>query len=568
MNTAVLLPLTQGFILDAVETGSEQIVLHMRLSQSAACCPLCHHPSMHQHSAYVRSVADLPWADVSVVWRYQVRRFYCDNPACTRRTFTEQMMSFIPPHARRTARLHHVQQAYGFALGGEAGARLAAAQHMPISPDSLLRWLRQTTDPAVTAPRVVGIDDWALRKGQRYGTLVIDLEKHKPIALLPDRTTETVATWLQTYPTIEIVARDRATAYGEAIAQGAPQATQVADRWHLLQNLREAVQRFLERHHAALKQIPVEPERPAPLPSSSVETHLPTVRATLPPDVREPPVPAPPHSPRRQPPTGIQPSRNQRFANFQAVKRLAAQGETKHAIARKLHLHRNTVSRYVRLDEFPEFNGRTPQPSPLAPYLAYLEARWQAGERTVTPLWANLQAYGYTGPKNWFIYWLQERETPTPPKRPGRIPQPRTSHGQRPKPRSKPLSARQAAWLVVRPAEDLTATEHQQLTLLKILCPEANVAYALAQNFRAMVREHQPEKLCAWLNHAKESGLEHLHNFAIGVERDRAAVMAGLKFSWSNGPTEGHVNRLKLIKRTMYGRANFDLLQKRVLHGY
>lgn len=568
MNTAVLLPLPPGFTLDALDTSSKGIVLHMRLSQTEACCPLCRHPSMHQHSAYVRVVEDLPWADIPVVWHYQVRRFYCDNPECTRRTFTEQMTPFIPPHARRTIRLQHAQQAYGFALGGEAGARLAAEHHMPISPDSLLRWIRQTTEPAVTAPRVVGIDDWALRKGQRYGTIIIDLEQHKPIALLPDRTSETVGTWLQTYSSIEIVARDRATAYGEAIAQGAPQATQVADRWHLLQNLREAVQRFLERHHAALQQIKVEPEIPAPLPLGVAETQLPSPSAALPPDVPEAPVPAPPNPPRRQPPTGTQPSRNQRFANYQAVKRLAAEGETKHAIARKLHLHRNTVSRYLRLDEFPEFNGRAPQPSLLAPYLTYLEERWHAGERTVTQLWAHLQARGYTGPKNWFTYWLQERESPTPPKRPGRIPQPHASKRRRPKPVAKPLSARQAAWLVVRAAEDLTATEQKQLTLLKTLCPETNLVYDLAQRFRTMVRELQSENLAAWLNQVKACGFEELRNFALGLERDRAAVMAGLKLPWSNGPTEGHVNRLKLIKRTMYGRANFDLLKKRVLHGY
>lgn len=568
MNTTVLARDAEGFALDALDVQPAEIILHVHLSQSEAPCPTCQQPSAHPHSQSLRTVRDLPWADRPVVWQFQVRRFYCDNPACTRQTFTEQNTPFIAPHACRTDRLQQAPLQYGFALGGEAGAWLVGQHHMPISPDSLLRLVRQASVSAHTPPRIVGIDDWALRKGQRYGTIMIDLEQHQPIELLPDRTTATVATWLHAHPSIEIVTRDRATAYGDAITQGAPRATQVSDRWHLLQNLCETLQRWLERHHAELKRIQVVPEVPAQTQPETDETNristLAVFSSTLP--VNQ--VQIKPASPIPPPPTGMQPSRPRRFANYLEVKRLPSEGGSKRGIAKKLHLHRNTVGRYLWADQFPECNGRAPHPSPLAPYLDYLEERWQAGCQEIAPLWNALLAHDYRGARVWLQRWIHDRQVPPTSDQPGpsRARRPR-SGTRRAVPKVKTLSAWHASWLIVWSVQDLTVTEQKQLTLLKTLCANANLVYDLAQAFCAMVRERQSETLVSWLDTAKACGLEDLHNFALALECDMAAVLAALKLPWSNSLTEGHVNRLKL-KRAMYGRANFDLLRKRVLHGY
>lgn len=251
-----LLPLNTGLCVETLTIDGETHLVTVELlsTASSSTCPLCQTPAARIHSHYSRTLADLPWADLVVSLHLHVRKFFCDNAACPRKVFTERIPTLVAPSARRTVRLAQHQQQLVLALGGNPSARLSADLRCGTSRTTFLRLVRRLPLPEPTAPEVVGIDDWAWRKGQRYGTIIIDLERHCPIALLEDRDAETLAAWLRQYPTIRIVARDRAGVYAEAATKGAPQASQVADRFHLLRNLADTLLPVVEQHVTAVRE--------------------------------------------------------------------------------------------------------------------------------------------------------------------------------------------------------------------------------------------------------------------------------------------------------------------------
>jgi transposase len=231
--------------LSAIYPEAGAITINLRTSRPCVPCPDCDQPTEQIHSWYQRTFADLPWQGFSVRFRLSTRRWHCPNPDCNRQIFTERLPTVVAPFARRTVRLAEVVDAIAFALGGEAGARVLATLGLSVSADTLLHRVRTAVPPAPIPPRVVGIDDWAWRKGNRDGTIIVDLERHRVIEVLPDREVETIVTWLRQHPDITVIARDRGDIYIEAATTGAPQATQVADRWHLLNNLVAVVEESL-----------------------------------------------------------------------------------------------------------------------------------------------------------------------------------------------------------------------------------------------------------------------------------------------------------------------------------
>jgi transposase len=528
MASSSSIPFTlPGFKIDQVDERSGALVIHAHSLARAAICPCCGHLSRRVHCHYTRSPRDLPCNGRRVQLVLGVRRFRCSNDWCQRQTFVERIPRLVPVHGQRTVRLTTVLQAITFEVSAEAGSRITEYLNMSISADTLLRILRHTFQEPVPTPHVLGVDDWAFKKGNRYGTLLVDLEQHRPIDLLPDRTTETLTAWLKAHPGIELVSRDRSNEYIAAIAIGAPQATQVADRWHLLRNLSDALQRLLEKQAKALRVAAQQVQGPGDIPSDRQETEL----STLP----------------TRPPT-------RRELRFGEVKRLVAEGYSQRTIARRLRIGRGTIRRYLQTEELPRYQLRGPRPSAITPYVPHLEARWAEGCHNGRILWEEIRQQGYPGSYSSVRRFVQRYRSG------------RRRRSSLPLPGVRPLSPRQAAWLLVLAPGELSAEQKTYLTALGQVWPDMATVYELAQRFVLMVQRRQADQLDPWLVDAQASAISQLRTFAKGLLKDYPAIRAALTVEWSNGQVEGQVNRLKVIKRDMYGRAKFDLLRLRVLH--
>jgi len=544
-----LLADSQALALESLTSKDTQVVLVVKTIQSLAACPKCHQPSSRVHSHYKRTVADLPWQGVTVQIQLLTRRFFCSNQTCERRIFCERLPHVVTAYSRQTVRLNEALHLIGMMLGGQAGAMLALGLGMVISPDTLLRRIQQSQLPANVTPRVLGVDDWAWRKGHRYGTILVDLERHQPVELLPDRETSTLANWLKAHPGVEIVTRDRSKAYESGIRQGAPAAIQVADRFHLLQNLAETLDQALGAHSQTLKVLA------AGSSLSSTTSHDGTeVVRVLPPQL----------STKEQ--HRAEQRRARRLANFQQVWELYEQGWSAPAIAHQVGIGRTTVFRYLRSSTFPERRGRSDcGRSLLDPYKDYLLQRWNDDHCEVLQLFGEIQQRGYPGSYDTVARYVRRfREAQgTQPRKQRSIKRfkqlPKVSQSQK-----LSLTPRRAAHLVLQRPENWQPDD-EQLVQLMAQHPDLAEAIELAQNFAQLVRHRQPEQLDSWLKQAQKSQLSPFHRFAKRLCEDYNAVKAGVTLPWSNGQTEGQINRLKMLKRQMYGRAGMDLLSRRFL---
>jgi transposase len=392
---------------------------------------------------------------------------------------------------------------------------------------------------------VIGIDDWAWRKGHRYGTIIVDLERGCPIDVLEDRLAETVADWLQAHPTVEIVARDRADAYASGIRQGAPDAIQVADRFHLLKNLAEALREVFTGHSQELTALnDTKNAKPVTLEDGTI---------------------AVPIAPPQKAPTAqalAQQRREQRLANYNEVWSLHEKGLTAQAIAERVGISRRTVWRFLQTKTFPERQPRRQlSPTAIDPFKAYVLERWNEGCRNASQIFRELQTKGFQGPYATVARYARRLRVAQG----GGVKADRPHHPLPVVETAKPLTPRGAAWLIMRHKEGLDEEERRQLAQLTEQEGEIGKAISLTEGFIDLVRHKQPEGLETWLEKAAASCLSAFERFAKGIREDSEAVKAGLTLPWSTGPVEGQINRLKMLKRQMYGRAHIDLLKQRVV---
>jgi transposase len=551
------LPDCLGLRLDDLVLTSTIAVARIVSTAASASCPRCGTPSDRVHSHYRRTIADLPCHDRLMALRLLVRRFRCLQPDCPQAIFCERLPGLLDAHARTTTRLTDAHRAIGFALGGEAGSRLAEHLDMPTSPDTLLRRVKNFPDEPAPPPRYVGIDDWAFRKGQRYGTVVVDLERGRVIDLLPDREAATVEKWLREHPGVEIISRDRAAAYAQGASAGAPEALQVADRWHLLKNLRETLERLLGRLDAAV----ADALQPSPIETSPA-TDLSEASPTK-------PEPRPQHTvletmtlPSSEPATSArkaerQARQQQRAARHAEVRALREQGLSLRQIARQTGLSLKAVRRYCRQDRCPDWNPGRCGRTRLDAFTDRIEQWIAAGGRNAAELFRELQAQGCTAGYDAVRRFVSRRLGSM--HRPG----PRTVPCV-PLPPRRP-SARQLSFEFLKRADKRKAQEQVRVDRLQA-GPVLREALELVESFAALVRKQATASFSDWLANAEQSGCVELVGFAAGLRQDEAAVRAALTTPWSNGPVEGQVNRLKVIKRQMYGRAGLRLLRARVVN--
>ncbi len=542
-----LLPGATRLSLEQVIASTEDLTLALKMTAPLARCPVCGYLSSRVHSHYRRTLADLPWQGVVVRLQLHTRRFFCDRTHCRRRIFTERLPDLVAPYARRTQRLRAAQELLGLALGGEAGARILKRLGMGISPDTVLNLIRQVPMSGHPTPRVLGIDDWAWRKGQKYGTILCDLERAHPVDLLPDRTADPVAAWLKAHPGVEIISRDRSGAYADGARQGAPNAIQIADRWHVLKNMTEALQRLLDRKQKYLRQA-AEVLLPSTPPASS---------DTNPAPAATPAEASAPASPRTRKEQDRQVRRARRLDRYTEVKTLYQQEVSIHKIAERLRMGRRTVRRLVRSETFPERHRPRPRRRKIDPFLPYVKQRWDEGCHNGMQLWREISAQGFRGSRA-IVGDIVARWRAAGPPGPAN---PVTGT-----PIAVTPSARRSAWMLLRRAEERRPEEQAYCARLSELCPDIDIAATRAREFLQIITGRKADQLALWMDTAAESGVLELRTFVSGLRRDEAAVKAALTYPWSNGPVEGEINRLKLIKRQMYGRANFDLLRQRVLN--
>ncbi|HVA63281.1 MAG TPA: ISL3 family transposase [Terriglobales bacterium] len=516
-----LVPEPKEVRLCAVKHQDGGILVRLAGRREVAACPRCGAASGRVHSRYQRRLQDLSWSGVPVALELNSRRFFCDQRDCPQRVFAEPFEGTAPRYARRSARAQNMLGRLGVALGGEGGARAAARLGVGASGDTVLRTLRRMDVPPHSPPRILGIDDWAWRRGQRYGTTLVDLESRRPVDLLPDRSAESSAAWLRGQPQIEVVSRDRAQVYADAARRGAPQAEQVADRFHLLRNLREALEVVVRTVHL----------RPEPQTAEAG------------------PSPAPPAA--ESPPAGAStPSRQRRQQRYERVVDLLRQGRPRRRIAAELALDVRTVRRWLRAGGFPE-RAATRRGSHLEAWAREVEVRARSNEASASRIWRELRTQGFTGSESNFRRWFAKR-----------FPQLGRRRSPAPPPSAHPPSPRLLSALLLGIVRSPRLEDEAYLTRLCLAAPELESCRDLAHRFRQMLTQHDDRPWDEWLLALQQS---RLRRFAASLRTDEAAVRAAISSPWSNGPVEGAVHRLKLIKRQMYGRGKLDLLRIRVL---
>jgi transposase len=531
-----------------MDLESHDLTLSVSSTRSAAKCPLCGDLSERVHSRYQRTLSDLPCLHFSMILLVEVCKFFCPNPECYRRIFTERIPEIVTPWARKTVRQVQQLQEIALALGGAAGSRLGKHLGYASCGTTLLNHLQRLPLPDVKTPKILGVDDFAFRKGHQYGTILVNLETHQPLALLADRKADTLADWLQAHPGVEVLSRDRSKTYKSAMDKATPEAIQVADRFHLVKNLSEALELALGSYHAELKAA-----SQAQHPDTTVDERTETVVA----------IPQPTATIAAQERT--KKHYQQRVQQQREIKALRAQRWTTVAIAEKVGVSERTVSRFSALPDFSETQTRRPSfgTSRLDPYKQEVLAWWNSGIMNSKGLMASLRQKGYNGSlRTLQRYTCGLREAQGIPRTRGQVAKALPTVID---PQSPPFTPRQAAYLIVQRQENRKLEDQELLERLLKQHPDLATLVDLAHSFLELLRQRQANAFDSWLMKALTCQIQALKKFAAGLMDDYAAVKASMMMEVSNGPVEGLNNKLKMLKRQMFGRAGLTLLSKRLI---
>ena len=551
LSTQDLLPPEIGLTLLGFEK-SEQGWLVRAEGRTRSECPWCGTQSTARHSRYWRQLQDLPVQGKRVALQLRLSRWRCCNRECEQAIFRERLGEVVAPWARRTSRVEEILLLVGHRTGGRGAEFLMKRLAMSVSDDTILRRIKRMARAAVHVEqrlRVVGVDDWAGKKGQTYGTILVDLERRTVADLLPQRSAEQLAEWLKQHPEVEVITRDRFGLYAGGAQRGAPQARQVADRFHLLLNLREAVEKELGRQRRRLALPPVEEDRSA--------------RKTVPePDSRSRANPEVQAHKRRL----VAERWRAKKKLFALVRALHLSGRTASAIVRETGVGRKRVDKWIRCTQLPTRNEMEPKPTSPRFFAAHLQRRWAEGCHEGPRLLTEIRSLGYSGCYSSLAKFLARwRDHELELKRKSRPPvsaSPGQQAGTHPTVSISPLVA---AALLSKPRHLLTGWQAAKVEALKKVCPDFARMRSLVMSFRGILQAGKVATLARWMKKANGSGIYGMKRFVRKLNQDLAAVKNAVSESWSNGPVEGHINRLKTLKRQMYGRAGFELLRARLL---
>jgi transposase len=525
----VLLPHLAGVVVDKAAVDGDRVQVRVRARAAGARCPRCGWWSGRVHSGYGRVLADAAIGGRRAVIRLRVRRFFCDNPGCPAVTFAEQVQGLAARYARRTPLLARVLTAVAVALAGRAGSRLAALLAVPASRHALIGLVMALPGPPAAPVRVLGVDDFSLRRGRTYATLLVDMETGIPADVLPDREAATLAGWLRAHPGIQVICRDRSGAYAEAARQAAPDADQVADRWHLWAGLCEYAARTVARHKDCLA---------GPAAAAGQDQHG-----------QDPGWPGWPDWQEQERAGGV-PAELEAVirSRHAAVHELQAAGATQAQAAARLGLTSQLAGRYWRAATAGHLlaSGR-PAPG-LDPWKPYLHQ----GLRQGTPIRAlhrQITAQGYRGSTGNTHAYLAIYTLAAPARPPA------------------PPTARHVTALITRDPATLDPAAHARLTAIRARCPALDALTRHVTGFARILTTLHGSELSTWIAAVDaDPGQPDLHSFTTGIRQDYHAVRNGLTMTWNSGRVEGLNTRTKLLKRQMYGRAAFPLLRKRILH--
>lgn len=496
-------------------------------------CPRCGLQSRRRHGWGHRRLQDLPAHGSAVTVDLRVCRWRCSCPACPCGTFSDQETSLARPFARRTSRVAMISNHIGHAAGGRPAERLLHRLGIRISDDTVIRQMLHASRDNAPPPRVIGIDDWSWRKSQTYGTIVIDLERRTVVDILEDRNVDTCTAWLNRHPQVEVISRDRCGLYAQAARQGAPQALQVADRFHIVQNLRMAIEEQMNLHGRATGRALL-----SDADNISAASHL--LRSRL----------------------AHRKSREEIFATIHALHK---QGFSCSEIQRRTGFRRRSVAKWLAYEKPPDRRRATLKPTSPWYFEEVLNQCWRDGIRTGSALFQMIGDLGYEGSlthlqrllagwrraeKQTFNHTNMVTQTLEP------VRDPETGHA---------ISPVIAAALCIKPRGKLSPDQARKVGALKAGSPAFATMRSLAMRFKGILRGRQADPLDRWIDDAIDTNLVPIMRFARTLHRDIDAVRNAIELPWSNGQAEGQINRLKTLKRAMYGRAGPELLRARML---
>lgn len=505
-----------------------EIYLHLTSLDPFGICPYCGQISYRVHSTYVRTLADLPILNQKVILLFEARKFFCKNDECSKTTFAEQPGEEICRYQRRTHRCESVIGNLCARMSALSASLLLQEMEIPASRSTTLRTIYRIAIPYFGVVTELGVDDWAFRKGVTYGTILVDMQTGDVIDLLADRETASFESWINKHPQVTLVSRDRSTDYSSAIANTGREIIEIADRFHLVKNMTDCITKVISENYVEYRR------------SLSVQ------KTTI--------INETPESPDKPFVTDMK--IDTRTNMFNEVKELQAKGFKINAIAKKLHIARQTVRKYMFYEELPARSSKAR--NEYYKFDQYVEHEYTSG-KSLSQIYRKIKSDGFNGSISPFHYhynYLSKQKQ----KESKRI-------------KSKPLDSREPlvpikkiAITAFKSIKGYRLNEDAKRLIDKLMSFSwfENI-YNAAKAFYEIIMGKDSSKLTGWINEYKNTTIKKLGTFIKGVKLDEKAVKNAIDYAQSNGMVEGLVNKLKTIKRMMYGRAGLELLKRKMI---